>query len=151
MSPLNDDQTLRLLHIAASDVPRPLEDLCERLRAPDGARWIDQEITAIAGREGILAQTLINGSVDLASLNRLKHRGRVLATDTMNARDRLTGLLVHDIAVAAALAHCRTLISTRPRDLWNERLIALAGSAPEPWRTFFRKAADTEPSSQSSG
>jgi hypothetical protein len=144
MSQLNDDRTMHLLRIAASDLPRPMEDLQERLRAPGSAEWLENELERVLLPEGVLPASLRSGGVDLAALRRAKTRAVRLATNSLNGRDRMAALVAHDFVVAAALLHHRTLISERPREHWDDRLIELAVSTPEPWRTFLRLAADAE-------
>ncbi|MFO0873505.1 MAG: hypothetical protein U0575_05980 [Phycisphaerales bacterium] len=144
MSRLNDDQTMHLLRIAASDIPRPMEDLCERLRSPDGRGWLEAEIGRMAIADALSSELLIGGGADLGALRSLKRRAVRLAESSLNARDRLAALIVHDAAIASALVHHGVLLSRRPREEWDQRLIELAASAPEPWRTLFRRAADVE-------
>lgn len=151
MSPMNDDQTMHLLRIAASDLPRPLEDLSERLRSPDGRAWLEAQIERMALADALSCGLLLNGPIDLAALRALKRRAVRLSESSLNARDRLAALVVHDVAIASAMAHHRVLLSQRSREEWDARLVDLAASAPEPWRTLFRRAADSETSVPETG
>lgn len=151
MPPMNDDQTMHLLRMAASDLPRPLEDLCERLRSPDGRAWLEAQVERMALADGLSASTLLNGPSDLAALRALKHRAVRLADSSLNARDRLAALVVHHATIASAMVHHRVLLSDRARDEWDARLVDLAASAPEPWRTLFRRAADGEAATEPGG
>lgn len=144
MSQLNDDHTMHLLRIAAADIPRPMDDLRSRIRSPDGPAWIELELERMLVPEGVLPSSLLNGGADLAVLRKVKSKAVKLATGSLNARDRMAALLIHDFVIASALLHHRVLISERPRDQWDDRLVDLAADSPEPWRSFLRRAADVE-------
>ena len=144
MSHMNDDQTMHLLRIASSDLPRPLEDLCARLRSADGRAWLEAQVQRLASPEGLTPAALLDGTAGLPALRSLKRRAIRLAETSLNARDRMAALVTHDLAVASAVAHHAVLLSHRPRDEWDARLIELSAASPEPWCTLFRAAADAE-------
>lgn len=142
--PLDDEGTINLLRMAALDGGRPMDEVVARLEAPDGARWLAAQIDRIGMPEGATSSGVLDGSVPLRVLIAVMARATKLAGTSLDHRQRLAGLAVHDLCIAAAMVHHGVLPSRRPRDDWDDRLVRLSAATAEPWRRLLRAAADSE-------
>jgi hypothetical protein len=141
---LTDEQTMTLLGAASTSMPEPLRAVCDRLREPDGGAWLVGYLRPLALDVGTSTTEVAAGTAPLHGLETIKERAKEATTTGPTSEERQGTLTVYYAAVAAALAGHGALISTRPRDEWDERFLALAAAAPEPWAKLFRAAADRE-------
>lgn len=85
---------------------------------------------------------LCRGELPLQRLIEVKEAGKVAQSAT-SPDDRRGGTLDYFLAVASALAHHQTLISSRDRKDVNLVLIELATVLPEPWADLMCAAVES--------
>ena len=135
------DATSRLLDLCLPEERRPVDDLIDRLRAPDGASWIGAAIATLARDDEPVDESIVEVPRDMPRLVAIKNTGSRLAGNRVDPEVRMTGIAIYFIAVAAALVHHRELISSRDREEIDGILVDLGDAMPEPWGDLMSRAA----------
>lgn len=135
------DRASVLLRFGITRPRRSVDALIERLERSDGPTWLDAALATgpLTGLGGPTA--FARGTAPLESIHRAKDRGKELAAHAREPEERLAGLAGYFVAIAAALAHHGSAITTRPIDELAPMLLDLATVAPSPWTELFGRAA----------
>lgn len=134
----------RMLRLGLSERQRPIDDLLDRIVTADGETWLADVLkTGPAGSFGSPTTYLLEGKATLDQLTAIKQTSKSLLNSEPNPAGRLTALASYFYAVAAALRHYRTNISSRSRDELNPVLQELAAVSPSPWADFLDEASSS--------
>jgi len=146
MSPddaLTPRQAATLLALSVAGPRRPVDDLIERLRRPDGATWMAQALDAFSEQTiGVAAEDVLAGRVAPNDLVAAKEAAKARLADAKTIDDALGATLCYFAAAGAALAHHGEVISSRSRSDLQDVLIDLAAAAPPAWAELFEVAAE---------
>lgn len=137
----------RLLHLGIRGPVRPVDRLVERLRARDRQAWVEGVITEVeralqpGARDLLLTGRHAEGTDSagdgppppLDAIRRIKDRCKKQAARAEPGKEPLEPMLGYFFAVAAALAHHNTLISSVTRSEIDGVLLDLACELPDPW------------------
>jgi hypothetical protein len=130
----------RLLRMGLSGPRRPVDDLIDRLRRPDGSPWLTSALAAALAPGESPRELLIDGGGSLERLRAIKERGKAMLQSFTTPQERLSGLACYFMSIAAALRHHRTPIGGRDDDELRSALLDLAESAPPPWDDLVAQA-----------
>lgn len=132
----------RLLALGIRGPGRPLDALLSRLSEPDASDWLRAAIeTGPLGTLGPRAEGLYEGRATVEELAAVKEECKALLRASDCEESRLVSMLSYFLAVAAALVHHDTLISSRSRLELEPLLLDLAEVAPSPWPELLARAA----------
>ncbi len=134
----------RLLRLGLSEHHRPIDELLDRLLQKDGGKWL--EVALKGGPTGSFGSPIafvFEGKATLDQLIAIKQTSKSLLHAEPNLNGRLTALASYFFAVAAALLHHHTNISSRTRDELDSVLLELAAVCPPPWAAFLDKSSST--------
>ncbi len=129
---ISPEQASVFLHLGLGGSRRPVDELIDRLRASDGAAWLDDALASGPLRgEGSPADVLIGGRSSLEQLIRFKERSKLMIRAAADRQSRLAGIAGYLFSVAAALRHHGALITDRDRREVDAVLLDLAEAAPD--------------------
>jgi len=134
-----------LLELCEKRSGTPAARLMGRLANDDGADWASRELRSFTtddGADGLAI--LLEGAGGLPTAKRLKRagkRGMKEAADA-DADDEARAVLLYLSAVASALAHHNTLISSRKPSVLVDLFMDLAEELDEPLRPVFERAVE---------
>ena len=140
-SPSPDERrAAKLLELGRIPPRRPVDLLLEDL-ATHGPGRLEELLDSGPTRRllGRPLQALAGGGASLAELAEAKNRCK--ATPQRGMRERLEHLAGYFTAVAAALVHHRTRITTRTREDLEPVLLDLPASTVSPWSELFGRAS----------
>lgn len=130
----------------AAAAQMPMAHLKQRLEQPDGSAWLQASFARPpfppiedAGR------ALLDGSLPLERLRSLKDRAKAGFASQLALDIRIASVAAYFLAIAAALHHHRTCITSQPLADLRTLLIDFASAAEEPWSSFLSSAAFAEP------
>lgn len=139
---LGAPETARLLRLGMTEPTRPVDELIQRLRRPDGAAWLERSLAASpAARLGPARDVLIGSGLTLQQFIGIKEDSKRLLSEARDADSRLRAMLGYFFAVAAALVHTRQRICSKGRDELDPILLDLAEVSPEPWSQWLGTAS----------
>ncbi|MEQ8766796.1 MAG: hypothetical protein RL885_22980 [Planctomycetota bacterium] len=130
----------RLLRLGLEKEEGPARGLIQRLSGPKGAARF-RELIHRPPFDLSVTTGLLDGSLDLPALDRLKEKDKVLFSSGDDSELRLTGMAAYFLAIAGALAHHGQNICSRPREEVDRLMLDLAEVAPEPWSELLARAA----------
>lgn len=136
----------RLLALGLRGPRRPVDSLLDRLAESDGPAWIEHAIRGLDTPDaagGSVRTLLLDGnhiSGSLLQLITLKDRCKKAASGSRGGLPPAEPLLGYFFAIAAALAHHATPISSMPRADIDGVLLDLASVTPEPWTELLCRA-----------
>ncbi|QOJ00177.1 MAG: hypothetical protein HRU70_06620 [Phycisphaeraceae bacterium] len=133
----------RLLEMAISTPDRPLDRVISKILAPNGHAWLTDALRCPAGLPIPSApeSAFADGSLPLDTLKAIKDRAKPLALSSHDPQTRLAATASYYVAIAAALVHHRTLITSQPAAELVAALADFAEAAPEPWSRLLGQAA----------
>lgn len=124
-----------------SDARRPVDDLLARLRREADGDWLASGLERRYGSDGArFEDVVIGGSATADDLRSLKQAAKDGFDTAPRSGDRSLAVAAYFLAIAAALAHHRELITSQGRETIDPELDALAGWLPERWAAMVRKA-----------
>ena len=139
---LEEKGLTRLLHLGFQKARRPLDELLDE--RPDQEAWFRSLIEeSPVARLGPPEDKLARGQATLVELRSVYKESKLLLRKAKTKEDRQTALLGYLLAIAAGLAHHRTLITTRAREEIDPLLLDLTGAAPKPWAELLTAALRT--------
>jgi hypothetical protein len=132
----------RLMQLAgAPQERRPVDDLLDRLSAPDSSAWFHAALkTNLLGGDPQLAERLLRGTAQGDEITALKQHVKHVAGSTNQREEWLTGVLCYFLLVAAGLAHDGVLRSSRDPQEMRECLLELATAVPSAWADLLTRA-----------
>lgn len=124
-------------------IGRPVDDLIDRIREPDGRDWLEfalQSGPAGAGRSP--EDLVLRGRGTRTELVRIKDESKVLYRASVDDRhSRLTGLLTYLLVLAALYVHHDVPLSARAEEELRAAWMDLALVAPDAWKLLLSEAA----------
>lgn len=139
---LDSSSATRLLKLGISGPKRRVDPLIERLRSTAGKAWFAGMLKRppFAGlREPV--EQLVQGRASLDEIVAFKDAGKQAVTTAPGADAELTGVAAYYLAIAAAMAHHNSLISSVNRPELDAVLLDLAEVLPSPWSELASRAA----------
>lgn len=140
VQPPSAEQTSRLLRLSMDSLPRPIDDLLDRLTAPDGSSWLAHVLSTGPGGAYGPPEVAIQQSVSLEQLRSIKEAGTDLAVRGRSGDARLAAMTSYFFAVAAGLARFDENLTSRESDELDEILRDLAAVVPPNWTDMFDRA-----------
>jgi|GEM_PF-1689260 len=131
----------RLLKLGLTSHENPVEQLVKRLRESDGPDWLVialQKLPEVGGAEG--EHWLLDPPVSLAVIKEFKQQCIDLAGETDSEETWLIAMVGYCLAIAAALAHHKELITTRKHDEVERAIRDLERVAHHPWHGMLTTA-----------
>jgi hypothetical protein len=141
---LSAAEAAQVLSLGLAGPRRPVDELLERLREPDGVAWLERAMQHEPELHRAADATAADRPIPLDRLNDIKERSKERIAGAATVDEAMRGLAVYCTCVAAALAHHGTLISSQPREQWDLLLIDLTEGMPSPWRELLRAATDRD-------
>lgn len=137
------DQAARLLGIARHGPRRPVDDLIDRLRRPDGGAWFERTLDGFLGATlSETAHALERGRIGTIPLVAAKEAAKTRMVNAPSREAALEATACYFGVVASALAHFGEVITSRGREELDPLLIDLSDAAPPGWSSVFRRAAE---------
>lgn len=139
---LDSSQATRLLKLGLSGPKRRVDPLLERLRSSAGKSWFAGMLKRppFAGLGAPLAM-LVEGQASLEQLVAFKDAAKQVVTTAGGADAELAGVAAYYLAIAAAITHHNSLISSVNRTELDTVLLDMAEVMPSPWSELASKAA----------
>ena len=141
----------RLLQLGIRGPTRPVDRLMGRLGAPDGHEWFEYALdeltrTVQPGLRDLLLNTGTGGALEntAAPLRDIKDRCKKLTSKGKPGDEPLVPMLGYFLALGAALAHHRTMMSSVPRPDIDSVLLDIACMVPDPWADMLCRATLAE-------
>lgn len=139
---LDSSQATRLLKLGLTGPKRRVDPLLDRLSSTAGKSWFAAVLKRppFAGL-GSPADALAKGDASLDQLVAFKDAAKKVVTTAGGPDAELTGVAAYYLAIAAALAHHNSLISSVNRLELDAVLLDMAEVLPSPWAELVSKAA----------
>lgn len=139
----------RLLSLGIRGPARPVDRLVDRLRSVDRQKWVEGVLLEIEravqpGARDLLLTGRHVTDAPLEVLRRIKDRCKKQAARAEPGKEPLEPMLGYFFAVAAALTHHQTLISSVARSEIDSVLLDLACELPDPWVDLLCRATLVE-------
>jgi hypothetical protein len=157
------------LRLGMSGPRRPVDDLIDRLRQPDGGAWLIKALeNGSLNGLGSAASLLGQGEITIEQCVKVKERSKAMVASDRHSREggnpeaarvpqgpdarlrghdetghdaRLAGIAGYFLSIAAGLRFHDVLLTTRERTKLAETWLDLAEVAPEPFSTLLSEAA----------
>jgi hypothetical protein len=137
----------RLLQLGIRGPVRPVDRLIERLSHADKNAWVEDSLDDLTRSIQQPVRDLLlgpggsgGGPAALDALKSMKDRCKRLAAKGKPGEEPLAPMLGYFFALASALAHHRTLVSSVPRGEIDGVLLDLACVLPDPWADLLCRA-----------
>lgn len=139
---LDSSQATRLLKLGISGPKRRVDPLIDRLRSSAGKAWFagifkKAPFATLADPVDRLAE----GRATLDEIVAFKDAAKHAVTKATGSDTELAGVAAYYMAIAAALAHHGSLISSVNRPELDAVLLDLAEVLPSPWSELASRAA----------
>ena len=123
---ITGEDVTRLLGLALRQPHRPVDDVIDRLRQPDGEAWLAAALRSGPSPDSRgMFQALQSREVDLKTLQSMKAASKQMLKERTEPDTRTAPVLVYFLVIAAALARHGVLITSHTRDEVDEILIDL--------------------------
>lgn len=121
----------RLLRMGLSPPRRPVDALIARLRAKDGAMWVDRQVEVdLPEEERRILGRVLSGQAHPDDLTRLKELAKTRLSQVRTEPERVSALLAYFLAIAGALAQYGIVITSHAGPDLESALLDLAEAAP---------------------
>lgn len=139
---LDSSQATRLLKLGISGPKRRVDPLIDRLRSSAGKSWFAGILKRppFADLPDAVGQ-FVQGRASLDQIVAFKDAAKHAVTAAQGADAELAGIAAYYIAIAAAMAHHNSLISSVNRTELDAVLLDLAEVLPSPWSELASRAA----------
>lgn len=139
---LDSSQATRLLKLGISGPKRRVDPLIDRLRSSAGKSWFAGILKRppFADLPDAVGQ-LVQGRASLDEIVAFKDAAKHAVTAAQAADAELAGIAAYYIAIAAAMTHHNSLISSVNRTELDAVLLDLAEVLPSPWSELASRAA----------
>jgi hypothetical protein len=138
------------LRLGMSAPRRPVDDLIDRLRKPDGGRWLARALEDGPMRGmGSPTDLLVNGKATVQECMLIKDHSKVFVRKATESDAKMAGIAGYFLAIAAGLRHHGVLLTTRERAGLRDILLDLSEALAEPYRDLVSHAALSAPAAGS--
>lgn len=121
----------RLLRMGLSPPRRPVDALIDRLRARDGAQWLDRQVQVdMPEEERRLAARILLRQAQIDDPRRLKELAKQRLAGVRTEPERVSALLAYFVAIAGALAQFGVVITSHAGTDLESALLDLAEASP---------------------
>jgi len=145
-APITDQCASELLALGLMGDRRPIDGVIDRLCEPDGFEWLNRlSPLAQSGPKGPDAEALLRGRCELDELRRLIDAAKSSMAEARTCDEALEATVTYFFTLAAGMAHCNDVLSSRSRQELDLALLDLADSCPPRWANLLRKAVEICP------